>query len=437
MRLLITGGRAPATLDLIRSLSKRAEHIVLAESAPLSLSSFSRYVKQTVRVPPPRQESQDFIQAIRNIIIAHEITHLIPTCEEIFTVVEDEAWLRRHVLLFAPPHHTLLRLHSKWNFTQWMNELGLLVPKTEHLSSQTQLKEHVQQQGSTHVYKPEWSRFGAKVQISPTKTTWIAKERCDHDYPWLAQAFVDGEQWCSYSWFHRGQLLVHSSYPMSFSKGAQASLVFAHHPHPDIEAWVKQFGAQTGYSGQVAFDFIDNQTGLYAIECNPRLTSGMHTLIELDLGDCLLSPPWQSDTPSAPAQNEVLAHTGSSSTHQREATHFKEKLSHSSREDDTSSTKDQSSQLSLIPREVLYGSASPQALKAALFLYALPEIKDQGLAPWFKALLVSHDVIGRWRDPLPGLCWPLGYLHFAWIAWREGISAVEASTFDIEWNAER
>ena len=59
------------------------------------------------------------------------------------------------------------------------------------------------------------------------------------------------------------------------------------------------------------------------------------------------------------------------------------------------------------------------------------------LSAWLSALLSSRDVLWRWSDPLPGLLWPLGYLYFAWVAWRERISAVEASTFDIEWNSER
>lgn len=47
--------------------------------------------------------------------------------------------------------------------------------------------------------------------------------------------------------------------------------------HEEIYEWVRQFVQATGFSGQVGFDFIETEDGqLYAIECNPRATSGIH-----------------------------------------------------------------------------------------------------------------------------------------------------------------
>lgn len=394
MRVLLTGGRAPATLDLARILSRGAAEVLIAESAPLCLSSYSRCVTRTFRVPPPRQEPERFTTALRELILAHQVTHLIPTCEEIFTVLTDEAWLRDHVSLFTPSHDTLLRLHSKWDFQSWMDELQLQTPKTDRLTSTAQLSEHVKRWGAQTVYKPEWSRFGVKVQVAPEGDDWLKGERCDEDYPWLAQRRVEGEEWCSYSWLREGQVLAHVSYPMAFSEGAQASLVFAHQSHAGIEGWVRRFGEATRYTGQVAFDFIEGEAGLFAIECNPRLTSGVHTLIDQDLA-ALLSHHDHQSAPHDLAGGKIDAQV------------------------------------------TRYGTSESQALKPALCLYAIPSIRARGLSAWLSALFSSRDVLWRWSDPLPGLLWPLGYLYFAWVAWRERISAVEASTFDIEWNSER
>ena len=165
---------------------------------------------------------------------------------------------------------------------------------------------------------------------------------------------------------------------MRFSKSTGASLVFAHQHHEHIETWIRTFGEKTAYTGQVGFDFIESDA-LYAIECNPRLTSGVHTLCEHDL----LS---------------LLKH----------------------------STK-----------KCMYGSRHPQSLKTALMLYAPQEIHAQGFSSWLWSIFRTQDVLFRLFDPIPGLLWPLGYLQLLWRAWSEGISVVEASTFDIEWNAEK
>ena len=53
--------------------------------------------------------------------------------------------------------------------------------------------------------------------------------------------------------------------------------------HPEIYAWVCKLVSETGYTGQIAFDFIqttDNK--IYAIECNPRATSGLHLFDQED-----------------------------------------------------------------------------------------------------------------------------------------------------------
>ena len=49
--------------------------------------------------------------------------------------------------------------------------------------------------------------------------------------------------------------------------------------HAAARAWVETFVAREGYTGQIAFDFIETEAGvMYALECNPRATSGVHLL---------------------------------------------------------------------------------------------------------------------------------------------------------------
>ena len=84
-----------------------------------------------------------------------------------------EELLRPHVTIFAPTHKIALRLHSKWRFQEWMTELGLSVPQTQRLIDHHSLAKHVKEFGSESVYKPEWSRFGTQVHISPTNVDWI------------------------------------------------------------------------------------------------------------------------------------------------------------------------------------------------------------------------------------------------------------------------
>ena len=112
MRILLTGGRAPATLDLARILGRHTSEIFLAESLPFSISSFSRYIKKNYRVPPPRQEAEAFAQHLLEIVQKEEIDLIIPTCEEIFTVLAYEDLLRPCTSIFAPSHQICFLLTS-------------------------------------------------------------------------------------------------------------------------------------------------------------------------------------------------------------------------------------------------------------------------------------------------------------------------------------
>ena len=66
--ILLTGGRAPATLHLARMLSKKGHRIYIADTFALNLSASSRYIKQYFKVPSPRFSPQRFKEAIIDIL---------------------------------------------------------------------------------------------------------------------------------------------------------------------------------------------------------------------------------------------------------------------------------------------------------------------------------------------------------------------------------
>src|SRR5512140_1701805 len=86
LNVLLTGGRAPATLELARLFHRSGHRVFVAESLRGHLSAPSRAVNGNFVVPPPRQDTEGFIKALRGIIAAQHIDLLIPTCEEIFYV---------------------------------------------------------------------------------------------------------------------------------------------------------------------------------------------------------------------------------------------------------------------------------------------------------------------------------------------------------------
>ena len=95
--------------------------------------------------------------------------------------------------------------------------------------------------------------------------------------PWIAQEWLEGSKYCTYSICHEGSMRAHATYPVRFAIDGNSCLTFEAIEHAGIHEWVEKFAKATNFTGQIAFDFIELPGNkLYAIECNPRATSGVH-----------------------------------------------------------------------------------------------------------------------------------------------------------------
>ena len=158
--ILFTGGRAPATLELVRAFHRAGHTVFMAESLPGHLSQPSKAITKNFFVPSPRQQTAAFIGALRKIIVENRIDLLIPTCEEVFYVARDREELPCAV--FVESIKKLNDVHNKWHFV--INAIGhdLYAPETMYLNSQDDLL-HAFAHWRELVLKPVYSRQCAKA----------------------------------------------------------------------------------------------------------------------------------------------------------------------------------------------------------------------------------------------------------------------------------
>lgn len=409
-RILLTGGRAPATLELARIFHAAGHAVFMAESMRYHLARPSRAIVRNYRVPPPNRAPDDYIEALRTIVCRERIDLLLPTCEEIFWVAKGRALLSEHCTVFVEGIEQLRQLHDKGAFAALAHRYGLAVPKTVVLTTPHELHELAARGWdgmAAVVLKPAYSRFATKTMIPaqgcvPTNagvTQAAFAQVLPHispTSPWVAQQFVRGRQLCTYSVAHAGRLAAHTTYAVNFRAGSEsgggAAIVFQHLDHAPSLAWVHRFVERAQFSGQIAFDFIEAEmvecedsgdcAGVFAIECNPRATSGVHLF---------------AGTPGF-AETFLGAHAGPC----------------------------------LMPL-----TQRPSMLAMAMLCYALPAVRSwTALRRWLTTLRAGRDVIFSVRDPLPGLWQGIAIAELMARAWSLGLTPVEASTYDIEWNGE-
>ncbi len=395
--VLLTGGRAPCTLELARAFHDAGHRVLVAESARRHLCRVSRAVERSFVVSPPNGDTAAFVGELEAIVSRERVDVLIPTCEEIFFVAKGLERLKQHCAVWAAPIGELDGLHNKWRFVQLARGMGLQVPETVLVTDRDEwlaLAEGPWLEESL-VLKPAYSRFASKVLFLDQNTSADQRRRVlEHavpalspEAPWVVQRRIEGRHLATYSITYKGHLLVHGAYPCRYRLGQGASVYFEPVRHDRSKAWVQKLVQATGFTGQIAFDFIEEDNGgLYALECNPRATSGIHLFHgKSGLTDAFLQP-------------EALCDAG----------------------------------LVVEPADSSGTMLTVPMLAAGISgTRSLPQLRD-----WLRAVRSGRDAVFHRRDLAPGL----EQLRVVMDAWRTarslGISLTEATTIDLEWNGE-
>lgn len=369
--ILLTGGRAPATLALARVLHEAGHRLVLVESVNWSLSQFSKVIDCTYPIPAPRQDFQGFLDTLLNIVQSEKIDVVIPTCEETFWVAKAKLVLNEFCSVFCEYLPELDVLHHKWNFVQHCSEMGLLVPFTQLLTQP--ISDELQRMARIKVFKPVYSRFGTQTLIRPTSAE-AAQLPISPQSPWIVQDFVEGRLLCTWSVAHQGKITAHTAYYNDF-QADHAAVAFDSVIHTKAQLFAQTLIESTHFTGFMGLDFVEmNDGSLYALECNPRLTSGIHLF------------------------------------------------------------EDQSHQLSEailnVHSSFVTGHGDTKMLAIPMLKYARKQ------ADFWQTFRHSDDVIWRMNDPMPAFSQLFSYLEFRRIAKKNKVSLIEATTFDIEWNGE-
>ena len=380
--ILLTGGRAPAALELARLFARAGHRVVVAESLAWPLTRTSRAVARHYRVAPPRQSPRVFVSALLDIVRRECVDLIVPTCEEVFHLSRWRHLLADQVTVFVAPFDQLRRLHSKHDFMLAVSGAGLPAPETVRVTDLADAVAHVARAPGELVLKPEYSRFATETVLRPQAASDLRGLDISAVRPWVAQRFVPGDPVCTYAVAHRGRVTAHAAYGVSFTAGPASAIHFVPCDDARVESWVRQFVAAESFKGQVAFDLVVTTDGaVMPIECNPRATSGVHLFGDQPaLADTFLDP-----------EASVLR-----------------------------------------PRPL-----APRMLGVPMLIYGLRQaLGSRQTGKFVRALWACRDVVFRWDDPMPTLLQPAAILELVALARRHGRGLLAASTADIEYNGE-
>ena len=375
-RVLITGARAPAALDLARSFATAGFETHMADCVPGRMAQWSRAVTRLHRYPAPRADASGFTVAVSALVTRLKPVLIVPACEEVFHLAAVKAI---EGLLFAPPPEALRRLHSKMMFAEDCAALGLLAPRTSRVVSVADL-DAFRTDANELVFKPEYSRFGTHALVGPSVDALRAVTP-SAAMPWVVQRRVRGRELSFYAASVNGRLAAFSAYRSTWRFGGGAGYAFE-----PLEAKMtarlrdiaEVMARKLVTRGQFACDVMLDEAGAaWLLECNPRATSGVHMF--------------------GRSGELALAMLGRSET-------------------------------------VATGAATAAHVGPARWCYGLPEAARRGR--WNEWRRAGTDVIGAPGDRAPLLGALIDTVGFGARALAGGKGLTEVMTADIEWNGE-
>ena len=281
--ILISGGKMTKALHLARAFHRAGHRVVLVESARYRWTGhrFSRAVDAFHVIPAAGEPG--YTAALTEIARREHVDVYVPGCSPASARddAEAKAALEEHceVFHFDPP--TLERLDDKYAFARTAAREGLDVPDAHRITDPEQVLafdfaspdvtppyvlksipyDPVRRLDLPPLPDPDPDRMRAFVGGLP-----IASDR-----PWVLQAFVDGQEYCTHSTVRDGKVQLHCC-----CESSAFQLNYAMVDIPEIEEWVRRFAAALKLSGQLSLDFIRGRDGrYYAIECNPRTHSAI------------------------------------------------------------------------------------------------------------------------------------------------------------------
>ena len=278
--VLLTLGRLPKGLDVARSFAQAGWRVLVADPMKRHLLGASKSVAASFCVTAPTVSGQAYLQDLSSIIAREEVDLVVPISEEILHVSALHDKTRAKI--FAMPQETLLRVHDKAEFAYLSASLDLTAPAT----ALSQDKEAAQALAASQdfITKPRHSCAGAGVKLRRKGDPIPAGADS------LVQQRITGEEQSTCALAHEGVLRACVTYRGALMSGTVA-VRFERVENPAIERWIRQFVQALNWTGFISFDFIVDAAGVpFAIECNPRLTSGVHFYDTQAIAPAVLDP---------------------------------------------------------------------------------------------------------------------------------------------------
>ena len=283
--MLITFARSFLTLNLARRMAAAGHRVSVCDSMPVGVSKYSNAVSAFHRVSPPKYKPQDYCRQVAAIVERENVDIVIPIHEETDILSMMAGLFPETCELFLSSFEVENMLHNKLNYQQLLVDRGIETMKFREISSPEDAAAASAEFTTPFAIKQAYSR-GSQTVYKAHPGDDLSYLTYDPTNPWIAQEWVEGDRFCTYSICRDGEMFAHATYPVSYAINGSSCLTFTQVDRPDMIERTRRLVKAVGFTGHMGLDFVDSpDRGLMTIECNPRATSGIMMFTDEDRVD--------------------------------------------------------------------------------------------------------------------------------------------------------
>jgi predicted ATP-grasp superfamily ATP-dependent carboligase len=137
--VLVLDGNQRSALAVTRSLGRKGVRVIVADEAPRSIASGSRFCAESFQYPSPRLQPDAFMGTLAEECRRRRVDVVYPMSDiSMYHVLRSRGHLAGIVVPFGP-FEAYERLSDKWKFFELAAELGLSIPVTHFVKDASTL----------------------------------------------------------------------------------------------------------------------------------------------------------------------------------------------------------------------------------------------------------------------------------------------------------
>ncbi len=283
----------PFAVDEIRKLGSSGHDVIAADTFHTAPGSHTRGAAQHRIVPSPKDDTLAFVGEVADVLVNEKVDVLVPMFEEVFYLARHRDLLEPHAELFFPTFDVLSAFHDKASFIALAQRLDVPVPDTVTVTTDDELADAIAR-FPRYFARAAFSRGGVELLTNTGPLAGVIDPADVHptaQNPWVVQEFVEGVDLCSFSVVHHGRVVAHCTYEHPKTIEHAGGIEFVSVDEPETLAHVERFVGETGYHGQISFDYLKHDDGVVSmVECNPRPTDGVTLMPADEFNKAVLDP---------------------------------------------------------------------------------------------------------------------------------------------------